>query len=307
MNTACLLFSTGYVPEQLTVIRTRSTQTWLAVALSAMTLLPWSAHAALGDSRVCPKLSPEVSAPPGVQVPEVCYSNFNCTVGMRGDWLDITNRVNMSNSTPPTLEHAAANAEASIAARGTEIRAANACVPVSQRDREGYVAVLLEEVRGAGRARVTAYRPAFAGMGTDSNGVDIEVRDGTHYLHPVQRAALSARVGEVKTIDLTGRGLQDLRVRPRPPATNTPAPDARASVPRMGSAIAGLRASVTPQQLAALQIPAVSIVSKSYDRLSLQVNFDRQGTISLADYLEFTVGDPAINRDLGWPSIEVRR
>jgi hypothetical protein len=75
----------------------------------------------------------------------------------------------------------------------------------------------------------------------------------------------------------------------------------------MGSAIAGLRASATPQQLAALQIPAVSIVSKSYDRLSLQVNFDRQGTISLADYLEFTVGDPAINRDLGWPSIEVRR
>ena len=27
---------------------------------------------------------------------------------------------------------------------------------------------------------------------------------------------------------------------------------------------------------------------------------------SLADYLEFTVGDPAINRDLGWPSIVVQ-
>lgn len=304
MNVAYLMFSTGYVPEQLPVIRTRSTQTLLAVVLLALTLLPLSAHAALSDSRVCPKLSPEISAPAGVQIPEVCYSGFNCTVGMRGDWLDITNRVNMSNSTPPTLEHAAANAEASIAARGTEIRASNACVPVSQRDREGYVAVLLEELRGAGGARVTAYRPAFAGMGTDFNSVDIEVRDGTHYLHPVQRAALSARVGEVKTIDLTGRGLQDLRIKMRPP-TNNPI-TAKPITTRMPSAIAGVRSPATAQQMLAVQTLPVSIVSKSYDRLSLQVSFDRQGRISLADYLEFTVGDPAINRDLGWPSIEVR-
>ena len=304
MNAAYLLFSTGYVPRQLPIIRTRSTQTLLAVVLLALTLLPLSAHAALSDSRVCPKLSPEISVPAGVQIPEVCYSGFNCTVGMRGDWLDITNRVNMSNSTPPTLEHAAANAEASIAARGTEIRASNACVPVSQRDREGYVAVLLEELRGAGGARVTAYRPAFAGMGTDFNSVDIEVRDGTHYLHPVQRAALSARVGEVKTIDLTGRGLLDLRIKMRPP-TNNPI-TAKPITTRMPSAIAGVRSPATAQQMLAVQTLPVSIVSKSYDRLILQVSFDRQGRISLADYLEFTVGDPAINRDLGWPSIEVR-
>lgn len=286
--------------------RSRLIQVMLGGALSVAVLVPWSAQAALSDSKVCPKLSPEISAPAGVQIPEVCYSGFNCTVGMRGDWLDITNRVTMGPTTVPTLQHAAANAEASIAARGTEIRASNACVPVSQRDREGYVAVLLEEIKGAGGARATAIRPGFAGIGTDFNSVDFEVRDGTHYLHPVQRAALGARVGEVKTIELTGRGLQDLRVRPRPAPTNTPAPAAKASVPRMASAIAGLRTSMTPQQLAALQMPAVSIVSKSYDRLSLQVNFDRQGTISLADYLEFTVGDPAINRDLGWPSIDVR-
>lgn len=276
----------------------------LGIALSMAVLAPLPAHARLSDSRVCPKLSPEVSAPPGVQVPQVCYSNFNCTIGMRGDWLDITNRVAMSNSTPPTLEHAAANAEASIAARGTEIRASNACVPVSQRDREGYVAVLLEEVRGAGRARVTAYRPGFAGVGTDFNSVDIEVRDGTHYLHPVQRAALSARVGEVKTIELTGRGLQDLRVKVRP-ATSLPAAT-RPGASRMATAITNVRATATPQQLLVMQTPSMSIVSQSYDRVSLKVNFDRQGTLSLADYLEFTVGDPAINRDLGWPSVVVQ-
>lgn len=304
MNSAYLLFSTGYIPEQFPVIRTRSTQTLLAVVLSAVTLLPWSAHAALSDSRVCPKLSPDISAPAGVQVPEVCYSGFNCTVGMRGDWLDITNRVTMGPTTPPTPTHAAANAEASIAARGTEIRASNACVPVSHRGREGYVAVLLEEVKGAGKARVTAIRPGFAGVGTDSNSVELEVRDGTHYLHPVQRAVLSARVGEAKTIELTGRGLQDLRIKMRPP-TNNPS-TVKPITARMPSAIAGLRSPATAQQMLAVQTPPVSMVSKSYDRLSLQVNFDRQRTISLADYLEFTVGDPAINRDLGWPLIEVR-
>ena len=304
MSAVSLPFSTGYVPEQLPVMRARSIPTVLAVALSALTLLPWSAHAALSDSRVCPKLSPEISAPAGVQVPEVCYSGFNCTVGMRGDWLDITNRVTMGPTTPPTPTHAAANAEASIAARGTEIRASNACVPVSHRDREGYVAVLLEEVKGVGKARVTAIRPGFAGVGTDSNSVELEVRDGTHYLHPVQRAALSARIGEAKTIELTGRGLQDIRVKPRASANVPAAPRSGAS--RMPSAIANLRGPATVQQLLSLPAPAVSIVSRSYDRLSLQVNFDRQGTISLADYLEFAVGDPAINRDLGWPSVEVR-
>ena len=265
-------------------------------------LVPLSAHAALSDSRVCPKLSPEISVPPGVQVPEVCYSGFNCTVGMRGDWLDITNSVRVTPGLPG-VGRVQVSAEASIAARGVEIRASNSCVPVSHKDREGYVAVLLEEIRGDGTPRVSAKRPAFAGLGTDSNYVDIEVRDGTHYLHPVQRAALTARVGEVKTIELTGRGLPDLRIRVRPPTTTG---SAKSGVSQMASVIAGVRTTATQQQLLAMQTPTVSIVSKSYDRLSLQVNFDRAGTISLDDYLEFTVGDPAINRDLGWPPIVVR-
>ena len=189
-------------PELLPMNTFRLSQVMLGAALSMAMFSPSSAHAALSDSKVCPKLSPEVSAPPGVQAPEVCYSGFNCTVGMRGDWLDITNRVSMGFTPGPITGQTYANAEASIAARGVEIRASNACVPVSQRDREGYVAVLLEEVKGAGKARVKASRPGLAGIGSDSDSVEIEVRDGTHYLHPVQRAALSARVGEVKTIDL---------------------------------------------------------------------------------------------------------
>lgn len=298
----------AFLAPQYSALNPMKNSRWMRTLLAMSALIPWSAQAALSDSKVCPKLSPEVSAPAGVQVPEVCYSGFNCIVGMRGDWLDITNRVTMGPTTVPTLQHAAANAEASIAARGTEIRASNACVPVSQRDREGYVAVLLEEVKGAGGARVAAIRPGFAGIGTDFNSVDFEVRDGTHFLHPVQRAALSARAGEAKTIELTGRGLQDLRARPRPPATSpaATAPTANPAIRRMAPAIAGVRSNLTPQQLAALQIPVVSIVSKTYDRVSVRVNFDRTGTVSLADYLEFAVGDPAINRDLGWPSIDVR-
>lgn len=275
----------------------------LGAALPIAMLASTAAHAALSDSKVCPKLSPEVSAPAGVQVPAVCYSGFNCTVGMRGDWLDITNAVRLSPGMP-SAARVQVSAEASIAARGDDIRASNSCVPVSQRDREGYVAVLLEEITGAGMTRVIATRPAFAGIGTDDNYVDIDVRDGTHYLHPVQRPALNVRVGEVKTIDLAGRGLQDLRIKLRPPTTT--AILAKPGASRMASAVANVRSTATTQQLMAVQTSPVSIVSKSYDRLSLQVNFDRQGTISLADYLEFTAGDPAINRDLGWPTIDVR-
>lgn len=277
----------------------------LGSAVLIAVLAPWPAQAALSDSKVCPKLSPEVTAPAGVQVPEVCYSGFNCTVGMRGDWLDITNAVRLSPGLP-SAARVQVNAEASIAARGDDIRASNTCVPVSQRDREGYVAVLLEEITGAGMTRVIAKRPAFAGIGTDDNYVDIDVRDGTHYLHPVQRAALTASVGEVKTIELTGRGLQDVRIKVRPSTTN--AITAKPGTSRMAAAIANVnvRNTATPQQLLAMQTPTVSIASQSYDRLSLKVNFDKQGTLSLADYLEFTVGDPAINRDLGWPSITVQ-
>ncbi len=285
----------------------------LGSALSLALVVPWSAHAALSDSKVCPALSPEVHAPAGVQVPEVCYSGFNCTVGMRGDWLDITNKVSIAflrdlpinglvRVRSPDMPYA--SAEASIAARGVQIRAPGSCVPVSQKDREGYVAVLLEEIKGTGGAIVNATRPAFTPKASDSNSLSIEVRDGTHFLHPMQRAALSTRVGEVKTIDLTGRGLKDLRITVRKP-TNT-AIKFKPGMSRTASAISGVKSGGTPQQLLEVQTPTVSIVSQSYNRLSLQVNFDRAGTFNLDDYLEFTVGDPAINRDLGWPSIEVR-
>ena len=299
-------FSFRTFPELQPMKTFRLSHSVVGSAVLMALLAPWPAHAALSDSKVCPKLSPEVSAPPGVQAPEVCYSGFNCTVGMRGDWLDITNRVSMGFTPGPITGQAYANAEASIAARGVEIRASNACVPVSQRDREGYVAVLLEEVKGAGKARVKASRPGLAGIGSDSDSVEIEVRDGTHYLHPVQRAALSARVGEVKTIDLTGRGLQDLRIKLRPPTTT--AVTVKPATTRIAAAVANasLQKTATQQQMLAMSTPTVSIASKSYDRLSLKVNFDKQGTFSLADYLEFTVGDPAINRDLGWPSIVVQ-
>lgn len=291
----------------------RLNQVMLGAALSIGMFSPWSAHAALSDSKVCPSLFQEVIPPPGVEVPEVCYSGFNCMVGMRGDWLDITHEVKFDYLRDSTNGQSA-SALPSISERGNRIRASSSCVPVSQKDSEGYVAVLLEEVKGTGKARVTAKRRGFLGATIDGNSVDIEVRDGTHYLHPVQRASLPARVGVDRTIDLTGRGLQDLRVKTRP-LTST-AITAKPAASRIATAAANLnvRTTATPQQLlamktapiSAVQTPPVSIVSQSYDQIRLKVNFDKQGTLSLADYLEFTIGDPAINRDLGWPSIVVQ-
>lgn len=301
---------------------TRLTHALLGSALSLGLLVPWSVHAALSDSKVCPALSPEVRAPAGVQVPEVCYSGFNCTVGMRGDWLDITNFVAMSfipdqatSAGPPparTPQTPYASAEASIAARGTQIRALNTCVPVSQKDREGYVAVLLEEVKGSGRAGVLARRPALGVGRTDDDRVLIEVRDGTHFLHPIQRGDLTVRAGELKTIQLTGRGLQDVRVKPQPERAPPPSIVVQKNQPPVLPAVKRMTdppAAPPPppaEPVAEAPVQRTTIVSKTYDRLTLQVRFLRSGTIALDDYLEFTAGDPAINRDLGWPSIQVR-
>ena len=284
----------------------------LGSALSVGLLVPWSADAALSSFNVCPALSPEVRAPAGVQVPKVCYSGFNCTIGMRGDWLDITNQVSFNRTpttpSPPVSEWV--KAEASIAARGDSIRASNSCVPVSQKDREGYVAVLLEEITTSGPATVTARRPAFNLNRTDADRVPVEVRDGTHFLHPIQRGDLTVRAGELRTIQLTGRGLQDVRVKPQPEPARMPSMVLQKNQQRVLPAVkrmADPSAAPPPPAEPVADAPRqrTTIVSKSYDRLSLQVTFLRSGTISLEDYLEFTVGDPAINRDLGWPSIQV--
>lgn len=299
--------------ELLLMKNFRLNQTLQGAALSVTMFAPWSAHASLTSGRVCPSIELEISLPPGAQVPKGCYSGFNCTVGMRGDWLDITHRVEFSslgihNGGPQPY------ARPSIAERGSSIRASNSCVGASQNDKEGYVAVLLEEVKGDGLARVTAKRRGFLGHGEDEDSVDFYVQDGIHFLHPVQRAALTARVGEVKIIDLTGRGLKDLRVKVRPPTTT--ANTAKPAASRMAASVANVnartaanldvRTTATLQQPLSVPTPPVSIVSQSYDQLRLKVNFDKQGTFSLADYVEFTVGFPAINRDLGWPSITVQ-
>lgn len=256
---------------------------------------PWSAQAGLNDYKICPKLSPEVSVLRGVQVPEVCYSGFTCTVGMRGNWLDITNRVlfkPVELSAPPKLE-----AEPSIAERGAKIRANNACVPVSNKDREGYVAVLVEEIKGSGAASIRAERNAPPGQPW-FDVVPLEVRDGSHFLNPVQPRTLNARVGVVTTIEITGRGLRDLIVRSKPPG---PRP-AVGAIDRMTK---NIRKPATSEQMLALANPTVSIVSQSYDKAMLKVNFERAGTVSLGDYLQFSVGVPAINQDLGWPEVQV--
>ena len=269
----------------------------IGTVLVIAAMAPLSAHADISRSKVCPKLSPEVSIPRGVEVPEVCYSGFNCTVGMRGDWLDITNRVGFypADRRLPT-------ATQSIAERGTKVRATNTCVPASYKDREGYVAILLEEIKGTGWASAEAARNALPSQ-PYFDVVRVEVRDGTHFLNPVQRTTLTARVGVVKTIEITGRGLRDLRVRAE---QMNQLPVTKTKPAAIGHVRDILNQRPKPELPAATPtVPAVSIVSQSYDKATLKVNFDTAGTLSLADYLEFSVGDPAINRDLGWPEVQV--
>ncbi len=297
-----------------------------------------NARAEVRATEVCSDVFHRLNTPIGLPQTQLCYSGFNCRIGMRGDWLDVTTEVRFSMLAPaPGMVHVL-SASGSVEARGVDNNSP-LCVPHTGSMREGYVLIRVLDIRGAGRMRVIAKRPGPMGVGTHSDTVDFEIRDGSHYLQPFPERELNARVGQTKVIEITGEGVQDLRLKLQPVAqAYTSASAARA--PRLAAMTAGLRTTSSVQTLANMQAantvgalsttqsgtsptpvtppaatppaapatpsPEVTILGKTRIMVRLQVKFDRQGIFSLGDYLEFSAGDPAINRDIGWPLIDVK-
>lgn len=311
-----------------------------ALAVASIT----DARAEVRASEVCSDVFNRLNAPVGLPQTQLCYSGFNCRIGMRGDWLDVTTEVVFLKQSAAHGTGSVFNASGSVEARGVDNNSP-LCVPHTGSMREGYVLIRVVDIRGAGRMRVVAHRPGPMGVGTHSDSVDFEIRDGSHYLQPFPERELNARVGQTKVIEISGEGVQDLRLRLQPVAqAYTSASAARA--PRLAAMTAGVRTTTSVQTLANMQgantvralsttqsgtsptpvtpppvatppstpapttpatpSPEVTILGKTRLMVRLQVKFDRQGIFSLGDYLEFSAGDPAINRDLGWPVIDVK-
>lgn len=297
------------------------------------------ARAEVRASDVCSDVYNRLNAPIGLPQTQLCYSGFNCRIGMRGDWLDVTTEVEFVKTTASPIMGGVLSAGGSVESRGVDNNHP-LCVPHTGSMREGYILIRVVDIRGAGRMRVIAKRPGPMGVGTHSDSVDFEIRDGSHYLQPFPERELTARVGQTKVIEISGEGVENLRLKLHPVAQAfTSAGAARA--PRLTAMSAGLRAPINAQTLAAMQgantvralsttqsgtsptpvvtppvtttptpspapTPEVTILGKTRLMVRLQVKFDRQGIFSLGDYLEFSAGDPSINRDLGWPLIDVK-
>ena len=147
------------------------------------------------------------------------------------------------------------------------------------------------------------------------------------------RDNLKARVGQTKTIEIAGLGLRTLRLKSQPLALAYATASA-ARAPRLAATAAAMRAQMDVQRSTALlsqmttvralantgtsppgatptappsaSAPEVTLIGATPLMVRLQIKFDRQGIFSLGDYLEFTGGEPDINRDLGWPLIDVK-
>ena len=133
-------------------------------------------HTANAEVRLqiaCPLVS---GFPPGTgSLTNRCLSGLHgCTVGVRGDWLDITNTVEII---------AGPGADISAIEKGVDF--GGVCVPRAAKSREGYVKFNIGNIERAGTLRLRLNRPG----GSDT--ISIEVRDGSTYLRPGLQAASS--------------------------------------------------------------------------------------------------------------------
>jgi hypothetical protein len=295
------------------------------------------ANAQMRTAKACASVDLDLNMPIELASPgNICYSGFRCAVGMRGDWMDVTDEVAIA----PLRGGSGLAAAGYVQSRGTQNgtyvdwRTPDLyCIPLAVKNREGFVGITIRELTGHGRLRVTALRPGPMGVGRHSDHYDVEVRDGSRYLEMYPRSAPTARVGQTRIIEIPGRGLQSLRLKLQPVAqayTTTSA----ARAPRMAAAAAVVRAQVSTKPSAATlgnaatvralsssgnasvqplsapstaaPSPEVKLLGATQLMVRLQVKFDRQGIFSLGDYLEFANGEPDLNRDLGWPLIDVK-
>ena len=287
------------------------------------------ARADLTASQVCSYVADDLHMPNDVALPNACYSTFACEIGMRGKWLDLTTKVVVSPDRSDRETRRPPSATGSVTDRGAS-GTTQECVPKTSSFREGWILVNIRDIQGSGRMNMDANRPGPLGLDTHTDSVTFDVRDGTHYLEPFPRTALTARVGQTKVIEIAGRGLDDLRLKRQPaapaqggsPASNVSMKTTAAKLSAQNSAqLSSASQGGTPvstlssMQLANLKAaaaaptaptPEVTMLGKTARVLRLEVKFNRQGLFSLSDYVEFSSADPAINKDFGWPVIDVK-
>lgn len=243
-----------------------------------------------------------------------CYSGkymLGCYLGVRGDWLDITDKLTIISGPTATItitDKGADNKYSENISLGSFEK-----VPAMRGGREGYILLELKNISGPGTMRIKMERPAFAGR--DADYVNINIKDGTFGLSPEQNIR-SINAGQTKIVEIFGYGLNGVSVKPgfsSQPTTNT-----SVNSQRMQSVAGQINATVKDsvgQTLSTLQAnaqltPEVKILSREtgllQDKMTVEFNLrnsTQQLRLNTADMFTFSKGTPPINARYGWPTI----
>ena len=245
---------------------------------ASLCLLAGSAHAAVSSHRLCPELEPR----PGITAVNTCYVGVACVIGARGEGLSTTNEARVIVSASAAVLRAQV-----LAAGGGASTAAALCVPPSTRAGDDYVSVRLPLLQQAGDHVLNLQRPTLFGISSENDALPFKVVASHGFLDPRQSAASeSARQGESKVFTFTGRNLAALRIRT----------DAVVLQRSQGNAGA-VAASPTDVQW----------MDPEQKQVRVRLTLHRAGLVSTREIFEFIgSGESAVNRDLGWPVIQVQ-
>ena len=255
---------------------TTSTSPLPRLLFASLCLLAGSAHGAVSSHRLCPELEPR----PGITAVNTCYVGVACVIGARGEGLSATSEARVIVSATAAVLRAQV-----LAAGAGASTAAALCVPTSARTGDDYVSVRLPLLQQAGDHVLNLQRPILFGISSENDALPFKVVASHGFLDPRQSAASeSARVGESKVFTFTGRNLAALRIRT----------DA--------AALRSERANA-----AAPSATDVQWMDPEQRQVRVRLTLHRAGQISTRELFEFIgSGESAVNRDLGWPVIQVQ-
>lgn len=233
----------------------------------AATAVP-SAWAAVQAHRQCPELEPR----PDRRAPSLCYAGVSCVIGMRGEGLQFVVSANAVS-----VNRAVVMGGTVLAVGGDGSTPTAHCVPGGS---GAHASVRLPALEQPGGYTLVLQRAALFGIARSEEQLSFQVLPSHGFLNPRQaEASERARVGEARTFTLAGRQLGGLRLRS----------DALALQGGTG-----------------VQATDIQWMSPEQSQVRIRLTLHLAGQVSLRDLFEFIgSGESPVNRDLGWPVIEV--
>lgn len=140
----------------------------------------------------------------------LCFVGFKCQVGLRGDWLDLTDDIDGAGASRLRIERKGVQRKPAFE---DGIGGPSLCVPDGTKDRHGWIQ-LSGTPTGTGVFRIKLNRPGALGMGRDSDTVTVRVKRADRFLAEVSPDLKVARTGESVRLKIVGGGMGELRFAP---------------------------------------------------------------------------------------------